>query len=588
MYQKIVLGLLLVLLGANLATAEVEIFAQLEPKEFAANQAAQLTLTVQGVNAAEPQIPEIEGLRFRFLGQNMHSRWINGQHSASIAFTYLVEAEQAGTYTIEPLQVKVQERIYTAPALLGTVLPAQHAGSREARDPSRLRPNEVEHIGFMQHAVPKERIYIGQIVPFTLKAYFRPGMRIHVKSNPRLVGENFLLHSLDQEPLQIQEEVNGEFYIALIWEGTLSAVKEGNLVLGMEIDAELLIRESKKTDIFGQFLDIDDFFDDIFSRYSRRNFKLSSKETGLLVRALPQEGRPADFQGAIGSFSLAVALRPQEGKVGDPLTLTMKIAGQGNFDQVQAPNLTHTEGWRLYPASARLEQREKIFEQALIPTDEEIKALPPLSFSYFDPIAEKYVSLHSDSIPLNIQGLDEAQPSHLPSLQEIEEQSRPEPQQRLAPPKLNPGEMVQQIEPVYAQLWFILVSLGAACCLGAGLLLDFRRRQRHNNPHHFFVKQMEQEVSQHLEAMRTAAQRQDQEGFRWHGLRAIQKQASTRLAIKPEAITLADIQSWLDADSPLVEIFSQLEQSSYAGMVLTGEAMEAIWASSIQALKQRP
>jgi hypothetical protein len=582
MYQKIFLGLLLVFLGANCVQAEVQVFAHLEQEEFYVNQPTRLILTVQGVHAAAPQIPAIEGLHLSLLGQNMQSQLINGQHSSSITFTYLVQADQAGTYTIEPLQVQVQGKVYLAPALTCTVLPGQSPQGQGAGD--RLRPDEVEQMGFMEISTPKERIYIGQILPFTLKASFRSGQRIHITSLPRLVGENFLLHSLDQEPQQVQEEINGELYITLIWEGRLSAVKEGNLALSTEIHGEVLKRERSGNPFFG----MDDFFEDLFSRYSRREFKISSPKKHMRVQALPTEGRPADFHGAIGSFSLAVALAPTEARVGDPLTLTMKLTGQGNFDQVQAPELTHSEGWRVYPASARLERREKIFEQAVTPVDQHLTALPALRFSYFDPELEEYMTLHSDPIPLNIHGLDEnlvPQPSE-PNIRE--ERANPAPHQRLAPPKLNPGEMVQQVQPVYAKMWFILVAGAAVSCLSVGLLLDLRRRQRIQNPHLYFSKQMEREVHKHLQEMRAALHRKDQEGFRWHGLRAIQKQASTVLAITPEAITLADIQAWLEGENlPLVEIFAQLEQSSYAGAVFKQEDMESILASVTQELKQR-
>ncbi|RWX43993.1 Oxygen tolerance [Candidatus Electrothrix communis] len=107
-----------------------------------------------------------------------------------------------------------------------------------------------------------ERMYSGQVVPFTLKAYFRSGKRVTLKSAPRLSGEDFLLQSLDEEPRQQQERLNGTVYTSLTWQGTLSAVKEGEVPLTVEMDAEVLVRSRGRLrgNPFGSSLLDDPFF----------------------------------------------------------------------------------------------------------------------------------------------------------------------------------------------------------------------------------------------------------------------------------------------------------------------------------------
>ena len=85
---------------------------------------------------------------------------------------------------------------------------------------------------------------------------------------------------------------------------------------------------------------------------------------------------------------------PKRVQVGDPITIKAEIAGRGNFDRVNAPALTDENGWHEYPPSANFKQDDesgtsgtKTFEMVVSPN--EVKQnLPPLAFSYFDPLKE--------------------------------------------------------------------------------------------------------------------------------------------------------------------------------------------------------
>lgn len=562
---------------------EISVTAELRPAAFAVDQEAVLVVTVNGASEVQPELPAAQGLHFRSLGQSQQTSWINGQVSASVAFSFGVRAEQPGQRRIGPVKVRVNGKDYASQPLTCVVGPAQ-GGSSSARRPGSQAPSAPppepagEDIGSITIEPQSSSFYVGQIVPFAIKACFQPSRRIQVKNAPRFSGEHFLLHQLDNEPQQEEERLpGGGSCIALTWRGSFSAVKEGAAPLAVELDADLMVREKtmRQADPFGSPLLDDPFFEDFFARYTRREIRLASSAKPVTALPLPAKNRPADFKGAVGMFSMAVAASPADLKPGDPLTLRMKITGSGNFDRVQAPELSDSAGWKLYPPaeqfSGQVEKGEKTFEQAAVPVSGGLNAVPPLRFSYFDPAAKDYVTLTSEPIPIRVQGAgtEPAPPVQHPHQPETKRR------QTAPPPAFAPGESVLRLRPLHEQGRFQAVMAGAGCCLAAGLLLDWRRKRLEANPGPALRRQAERRLAQDCQAMRAAAAA-DQEGFRRHCQEAVRRWIGTVWGMNAAAVTLADLRERLPADSPLLAVFARLEESGYAGQALAQEEMAAM------------
>ena len=102
--------------------------------------------------------------------------------------------------------------------------------------------------------------------------------------------------------------------------------------------------------------------------------------------------------------------KPKTVQVGDPITVTNTISGRGNFDRVNAPVIEDERGWHKYPPSSKFKQDDEVglsgtktFEMVLSPNDKK-QGLPLLAFSSFDPVKEQYVTLHSEPIPITVEG----------------------------------------------------------------------------------------------------------------------------------------------------------------------------------------
>ncbi len=219
-------------------------------------------------------------------------------------------------------------------------------------------------------------------------------------------------------PEQTLESVNGRSYEIITFKTAITPVKSGKLEIAAK-DAKAIVQVPRRGgsrprspfDIFGMDDPFSDpFFNDPFAgRGEQREVKFSSETTTIEVKPLPANA-PPNFSGAVGNFTLTTDVKPKNAQVGDPLTVTASISGRGNFDRVTAPTLENERGWHTYPPGSNFKADDdigisgtKTFEMVLTPNEPK-KAVPPLLFSYFNPIKESYVTLRGDKLPVVVEG----------------------------------------------------------------------------------------------------------------------------------------------------------------------------------------
>jgi BatD DUF11 like domain len=126
----------------------------------------------------------------------------------------------------------------------------------------------------------------------------------------------------------------------------------------------------------------------------------------VTVLPLPEEGRPADFSGAVGQWNLEVTAKPTEVAVGDPITFTIKVSGSGNIDTVPTPKLGGLDEFKTYEPTTKTTKDdlnttgERVIQQVLIARTPEVKQLPEVRLVYFDPVAKAYKT--ADKAPIKL------------------------------------------------------------------------------------------------------------------------------------------------------------------------------------------
>ena len=595
--------LTLAVLGiATVSHGAPSVFASLDARRFSVDQAATLTITVNDVDGTIGEMPQVEGLDFRERGRSSQHQIINGSLSSSVATLFQVQASRPGTFTIPPITVTVDgKQLQTEAITFEVTSPAAGVNLQGgAAPPSRSGTQslgEKEQMAFLRISPVKEQSYPGELLPIEIKAYFQRGLRATLNTQPRLNGDGFVLSQSKQEPVQTEEMVDNVPYSVLTWPGSLSGIKEGKNSVSVAIEATLLLPDKRRraAPMGGDPFFGNDPFADFFNqqRMQEKKIQIVSKEMALQVLAMPAEGKPAGFSGAIGKFELQVKAQPTDVGPGDPITLTMTVAGAGNFDRVEAPVLNQAEGWKSYSPSAKftpgvsLGQGRKVFEQAIIARNGDKTTIPPLAFSFFDPEAGKYQTLHSDPIPLRMSktqgagksdnvsagngvGAENATQQKINGGQSVPPAAAAS---NLAPLHSQMGSLHRGVIPLITRTGFQILILTLFLLLVAVILLKIRARRLANNPVLCRQQEMARLLDLRLQEIRTAQEQGNSRDFLAICRRAIQEQLGLLWQTGPGAITLADLHQRLVPDSELVALFATAESDAYAGHLLSSQEM---------------
>lgn len=115
----------------------------------------------------------------------------------------------------------------------------------------------------------------------------------------------------------------------------------------------------------------------------------------LQVLALPEEGRPPDFSGAVGKMTYRAELSATEATVGDLIRLISTVSGDADCARIIPPTLARRPGYKTYqPSSLDVPSRRgvTVFEQIIIPISESLTEIPSLRLAYFDPVVGVYTA----------------------------------------------------------------------------------------------------------------------------------------------------------------------------------------------------
>jgi len=598
----IILGFSLTpLLPARPAAAgdDISVYAALDRLSFPVDRGAVLMVTVEGTSRnVEVKLPETPDIQVDSRGQSSKINMINGNVSSSVIYNYLVRVDKPGEYTIGPITVSVSGDDYTtAPVhFTATASELMNESGTGAKD----------DIAFIRVHTDGNH-YLSEIVPVTIKAYFTDRYQAQVNSLPTLTGDGVVMEPLSEKPIQTREHVGGKSYNVLSWDTTLTGVKTGEHNLQIDLDATILLPDRNNRSGFGRdnlFSDPffrnspfnDPFFGNMFGNVERRELKLESTPVSFNVMPLPQEGQPADFTGTVGNFDLKVSVQPTTADVGEPLTLTISISGQGNFDGITPPQLSANDNWKTYnptepPRNVDTRDTNRTWEQAVVAKTDKVTEIPTLSFSYFNPVSETYVTRLSTPIPITIRPAPEAaQSSAAPSAAVPAAAQQPQTPAgalqaaagspgssgapgsltNLAPVKLATGNFHATIRPLFMQKWYI--GCWAALILlffgfsGYWLWLKRANRDSLHKRHAARKKQLELGLAKLQEAIAN----DDQRTFLLDARSVIQNHVGEHLQRSPATITTETLHSYLNSclsqESMLPEILAMADAIQYGAL----------------------
>ena len=219
-----------------------------------------------------------------------------------------------------------------------------------------------------------------------------------------------------------------------------------------------------------------------------------TKPLTLSVRDLPSQGRPRNFSGLVGDYSIAARVDRTDASVGEPLNFAVEVTGPHPMSLVPPLDLASQPIAKSFkvprdPILSDTTATTAVFSSTIRPRSTSASAVPPIELNYFDPKSGSYQIARSKPIPLSIKqtttiGLDD-------SSEDDQSPAKPAEPAAVAKPLTNliaarPASLppVLAIDPLQARRWDIFALLGViiALPLALGVLAALVRARRDRHP----------------------------------------------------------------------------------------------------------
>ncbi|MGL4594992.1 MAG: BatD family protein [Thermoguttaceae bacterium] len=148
---------------------------------------------------------------------------------------------------------------------------------------------------------------------------------------------------------------------------------------------------------------------------SLQNIYTVAPALSVQVVDVPETNRPDCYIGAFGTFDWSAQIVPQKAKVGEPLTLTLRLNGEGATTYVKPPNLEKmtaiTDNFKIYPPSEDVGDKSCVFTYTIRPTKEGTILFPAIPVAVFNVDKEEFQTLESKPITLTISSAEQLRTS---------------------------------------------------------------------------------------------------------------------------------------------------------------------------------
>jgi hypothetical protein len=379
------------ILPAFAVAAEVSVTLNLDRQEAALADSIELQVRVSGTRSSDAP-PLIEGLKSFHVtqgGSASRVEIINGRYNSFVDYTYYLQPKEKGVFRVGPAAVKVEGKtVHSNAATLKVVTGGDGSGSR------------TEAV-FLTAALGSKKAYVEQQVPYTLKLYLRSNVSDISLDLPE--ASEFTFRQLGK-PKEYQAVYEGASYRVLEVSYGVMSLKTGRYRIPPARMGLTVYSQRRRTP---RGLFDDPFFGGL---RSGRPLTVSSEPLAIEVLPFPQKGKPSDFSGLVGRFSIEASLSGDKVHVGDSVTLTVHLRGTGNVSRLpdlKMPALGHLKTYADEPvfqtrAGAEGLSGSKTMKWALVPDVAGDYTIPPFTVSYFDPKTETYVTRKTEPLSFRV------------------------------------------------------------------------------------------------------------------------------------------------------------------------------------------
>ena len=409
--RKLIIILMALIAYSTQALADKVSFTASAPDVVVVGEQFRLSYTVTTQKVKDFQAPSIKGfdvLMGPSRSQQSSTQIINGNvtSTSSITFTYILMANAAGEYTIGGASIVADGNQMVSNSVKIKVLPPdQNNDSGQSGNHSSSNATVSNKDLFITATASKTNEFEQEAFVLTYKIYTRETkLQLNNAKLPDFKGFHSQEIEMATNAKWTTEHYQGRNYYTTVYR---------QFVLFPQQSGKLYIDPAQFQLTVGKPIQSVDPFDAFFnggSNVIEIEKNIATPKIAINVNPLPA-GKPADFSGGVGEFTISSSINSKELKTNDAITIKLVISGTGNLKLIANPEIKFPDDFEIYDPKVDNQVRltregltgNKVIEYLAIPRHAGTYKIPGVSFSYFDIHSKSYKTLKTEEYVVNVE-----------------------------------------------------------------------------------------------------------------------------------------------------------------------------------------
>ena len=393
MVKKILI--LFLAINSYVLSAQVNFEATVSKSKLALNERLRIDF-VMNQNGDNFSPPEFEN--FQIIGgpnQSIKTSYVNGERKFSKTYSYFLKPLKKGTLKINQASIEIDGEIYKS--LQIEVLITDSVKQPSDSITEYYNDDDIE----LRALISKGSPYLNEPITVVYKLYYKAPINISDARETETPNfKDFWSQIIKIPQLKVKREIyKGQNYNAVEWRKVvLYPQKVGELEISPLSLNLVLDVPTDKRDFFGNVI------------YDQTSQIISTGMRRIIVKDLPELGKPDSFSGAVGNFEFDVILNKNSLRATESFQAELKVKGNGNLKLFDLPDILVPNSMELFEP-----EREELISTNLsgmsgsvskfftvIPRFQGNFPIEEVEFSYFDPNTEKYKVVKSPRLTIDV------------------------------------------------------------------------------------------------------------------------------------------------------------------------------------------
>lgn len=329
--------------------------------------------------------------------------------SSSITYTYILYAEEAGTYTIPAANAIVNGKKASSASVkikvsgqassnAGNSNMRQEPGAQIHQAGARISGNDL----FIKVSANKSRVHEQEPILLTYKVYTQveltqlegkmPDLKgFHTQEIPQPAQKSFHIETIDGRP-----------YRCVTWsQYVMYPQMTGELEIPSITYKGIVVQENRNVDPFEAFFNGGSAYIEV---------KKSIVAPALTIQVDPLPTRPAGFSGGVGNFTISSSIDKETVAANEPVTLRVVINGTGNLKLIKQPVVDFPKDFDKYDPKTTDKTRltangvegNVIYDFLFVPRNQGDYTIPPIELTYYDTKQNTYKTVKTLSQTIHV------------------------------------------------------------------------------------------------------------------------------------------------------------------------------------------